>query len=539
MCDADSQSRQIGQPAKIVTPQVAPLAGCSPLGIKPAVVSDPVETVASVPSYGEIDILTVPVNKPLIARRNQAKRILETLAVKYAGDASMTDRELSLLEDVLPAYIGKLELQIMAMDKAKFGEIAAPVISEIVSENAVASVETASADESADYTSMAMRECSIVAHPTKPAWFMVIEAGDTRGTAGETLRAAGNREHCEKWLAKIQTDQASRKAVASVEPSQPESVDLKTVLAAPTIDASKHYLFHTKPGDIAPTVNGGNIFIVGHFAKRKDARAVLQKFHDAGAHQAKIEPWLKGEKSKSMWAVLLPNVSQSLANQIAEKLALPVAEKPQGYAAPLPAGNFGEMCRSIARGVKLASVAPVRGELPEPAKPFEVANLEEKFAAGWQKSIAAGSVRPVAPALPDIRVTVAGGIVTRYEVLSVAGGTWTRGTIMQGAKLESLRACFDDLTFEVIEPVKVETAFADEAQPEPVTIKQDLSSDVIPIIRTDEAGQVINGNFREASGPVVLPPIPGRALSAMIEAGKQLAALMTAQPVPPFIGAEI
>ena len=37
VCDADAQSRQIGQPAKIVTPQVAPMAGMTPLGIAPAI----------------------------------------------------------------------------------------------------------------------------------------------------------------------------------------------------------------------------------------------------------------------------------------------------------------------------------------------------------------------------------------------------------------------------------------------------------------------------------------------------------------------
>ena len=48
------------------------------------------------------------------------------------------------------------------------------------------------------------RPCKIVAHPTKADWFMLIEQGDAQNTIGETLRAAGSRSHCEKWLAAIQ-----------------------------------------------------------------------------------------------------------------------------------------------------------------------------------------------------------------------------------------------------------------------------------------------------------------------------------------------
>jgi hypothetical protein len=47
------------------------------------------------------------------------------------------------------------------------------------------------------------RPCQMVPHPTKPDWFMVIEPGDQHNTVGETLRAAGPRPHCERWLKHI------------------------------------------------------------------------------------------------------------------------------------------------------------------------------------------------------------------------------------------------------------------------------------------------------------------------------------------------
>ena len=61
------------------------------------------------------------------------------------------------------------------------------------------------------------------------------------------------------------------------------------------------------------------------------------------------------------------------------------------------------------------------------------------------------------------------------------------------------------------------------SEPEPVTIK------AAPVVRCDEAGQVINGTIREAAGPVTLPPIPprpGGALATMLEAGAELAKMM-------------
>jgi len=73
--------------------------------------------------------------------------------------------------------------------------------------------------------------------------------------------------------------------------------------------------------------------------------------------------------------------------------------------------------------------------------------------------------------------------------------------------------------------VKVETAFADEAQPRTAA----------PVVRKDEAGQVINGTFREVSGPVILPPIPprkGGALATMLEAIEKFDAMMQGKTKP-------
>ena len=140
---------------------------------------------------------------------------------------------------------------------------------------------------------------------------------------------------------------------------------------------------------------------------------------------------------------------------------------PAGWASPLPGGNLRGIVETIAsakRAAKLATVKPHASELPEPEKPFEIARaeLESKFADGWEKSIAAGSVR---------------------------------GEIGQ-----------------------------DDAQGETMAATQ---LPRVLVIRRDERGEVINGNFpfREATGPVILPPIPGSARDIFERAGKQLAAM--------------
>jgi hypothetical protein len=62
---------------------------------------------------------------------------------------------------------------------------------------------------------------------------------------------------------------------------------------------------------------------------------------------------------------------------------------------------------------------------------------------------------------------------------------------------------------------------------------------MVRIIRRDAEGKIINGNFpmTEASGPVVLPPIPpraGSALATMIEAGQRLANMMRGETLNPI-----
>lgn len=349
-------------PAKIVTPHVAPLAGCSPLGIKPAVVSAPVETVASVPTYGEIDILTVPVNKPLIARRNQAKRILAKLADKFDAiplhktynrrlhRSLMTDRELSLLEDVLPKYIAQIEAQILESDK------------------------------------LCARQ-------------YVIES--------------------------------NRGEIAGIKP-QPEP--------------AKHLPFEVGNRKFSD-LNEAEEFARAESAILRDSITVRRGI-------ATLCQWTNGKKN---WQNC-ETKTQFPVNPAAPSL-------PAGWASPLPGGNLRGITQTIAsakRAAKLASVKPLAGELPEPEKPFEIARaeLENKFADGWQRSIAAGSV----PAPVAVSPTPAQG------------------------------------------------------EPEPVRVL---------VIRRDERGEVINGNFpfRESTGPVILPPIHRSARDIFERAGKQLAAM--------------
>ena len=98
-----------------------------------------------------------------------------------------------------------------------------------------------------------------------------------------------------------------------------------TELAKPTLAADKHYLFDSKPGDIAPMPNGGNVLILNHFDKLKDAKAAAAKFDEIQPNLAKVEAWLQkpkkeGGKVKPMWTVRIPNVTQSLADMIAAKV---------------------------------------------------------------------------------------------------------------------------------------------------------------------------------------------------------------------------
>lgn len=310
--------------------------------------------------------------------------------------------------------------------------------------------------------------------------------------------------------------------VASVEtPSQPESAPASQPSAGGTVTPdtrqtgfARFQFGFADVGEVFASESTGQTFrFVGNFKRRKDAVAARDAAAPDGFSR-KCNGYLNGKFSRGwvVWESTPPH--------------FPKTPAPQGWAAPLPAGNLRALCRDIARGVKLANVKPVAADLPEPEKPFEVAATQ------------------LPPALPDLRVTVAGGIVTRCEVLTTAGGIYTRGIILAGAKLETLQAVLPDLTFETVtepEPAKIETTFA-ESPAETVEIKHAFA----PIVRTDEAGQVINGNFplREATGPVKLPPIPprkGGALASFIEAGEKLAALMAGEnsPAPAWSGCAV
>lgn len=105
----------------------------------------------------------------------------------------------------------------------------------------------------------------------------------------------------------------------------PQSAPPTPQLAKPTIAPDKHYLFDTKAGDVAPMKDGGNIFIVGHFDKLKEANAAADKLRSAGASPA-VTPWIgkparKSAKPVRKYSVLLRNVSQSFVDTINAKRA--------------------------------------------------------------------------------------------------------------------------------------------------------------------------------------------------------------------------
>jgi N12 class adenine-specific DNA methylase len=104
-------------------------------------------------------------------------------------------------------------------------------------------------------------------------------------------------------------------------PEAAEKKPTKAGLAKPTIDPGKHYLFDTKAGDVATRGTSGNIFIIGHFSKMKDAEAVrdeMSKEMGVGGIVV-LEPWLRksnreGGKPVSMWSVFIPNVDQEFVD---------------------------------------------------------------------------------------------------------------------------------------------------------------------------------------------------------------------------------
>lgn len=112
-------------------------------------------------------------------------------------------------------------------------------------------------------------------------------------------------------------------------------------LAKPTIAEAQHYLFDTQAGDVATMPKGGNVFIVAHFTKLKDAKEALAKINQGKDGPARIEAWLakpkkEGGKVISKWAVLIPNVTQDFVDEFnAIKAKDQAANAPKQ--APLPA----------------------------------------------------------------------------------------------------------------------------------------------------------------------------------------------------------
>lgn len=93
------------------------------------------------------------------------------------------------------------------------------------------------------------------------------------------------------------------------------------VLAAQNVPEGTHYLFGTKTGDVVKTPDGGNIFIVNHYGKLKDAREAAAAINGVRPATAEVEPWLakpknEGGKQVNKYAVYMRNVSQGIVDQI-------------------------------------------------------------------------------------------------------------------------------------------------------------------------------------------------------------------------------
>lgn len=89
-------------------------------------------------------------------------------------------------------------------------------------------------------------------------------------------------------------------------------------LAAPTMERGQHYLFHTQPGDIWGGYSGpatdpaatlvANWLTIAQCSLMREAKRILAEVQTA-IPRAKITAWLKGERSKSMWCVHIPDVT--------------------------------------------------------------------------------------------------------------------------------------------------------------------------------------------------------------------------------------
>lgn len=142
----------------------------------------------------------------------------------------------------------------------------------------------------------------------------------------------------------------------------------KASLAKPTLEKDQHYLFHSKAGDVAATPNG-NLFIFGHYDRRKDAYDTAARLNTVRPDIAKVTPWLKkaGAKGKSQWTVTIANVPQSLADNLhAIVTAQKEPETPLETAPPeeqVKADEGGESkLDERSGGAEAANVEPPPGE---------------------------------------------------------------------------------------------------------------------------------------------------------------------------------
>jgi N12 class adenine-specific DNA methylase len=115
-------------------------------------------------------------------------------------------------------------------------------------------------------------------------------------------------------------------------------------LAKPTLEDGKHWLFDTQPGDVATGRAGGNLFIIGHFGKMKDAEAAAAEINAASPEAAKVEGWLRkskreGGKPVSMWSVFIPNVTQDFVDEYNSAKAADQAPKQ----APMPEAEANKL----------------------------------------------------------------------------------------------------------------------------------------------------------------------------------------------------
>ena len=159
----------------------------------------------------------------------------------------------------------------------------------------------------------------------------------------------------ERWGMKIPDNEQARFSVAQLAapkpPSEPAKPPMAKVpvaptpspapvgaaasppqLAKPTLTSEQHWLFDSKAGDVQTTPNGGNVIVIKHFDKLKDANELSAALFNAtsGKVNAKVEPWIKkpskpGAKGVNQYTVYARNVSDAVAQSIRDAQA-PVKE---------------------------------------------------------------------------------------------------------------------------------------------------------------------------------------------------------------------